>query len=298
METEPRPSTEPAPHALHLSVVQTWLDGQASANTRSAYRGDLEVFARWCSARGGSPLQADHASLRAFHVARRTGGDSPATLRRRWSALSSFFKSAVEQGARADDPTSGGPPPESRSVREATRDGVPTAGSNPTAALTAADVDRYRTLAAEIDVRLEALVSLLANDGLKLGEALALDVEHVAGRPPEMTVTVARRDGAVRLVLGEPSAAAVRRVAGRRRSGPLFLSARNVAPDEERQRLTRFGADHLIRQLAGGDDRITANAFRRAYSIARRAAGTELGAIRDRMGLADVRGVRRHLGGD
>jgi hypothetical protein len=83
---------------------------------------------------------------------------------------------------------------------------------------------------------------------------------------------------------------------GRRRRGPLFTSNRAASTDEP-SRLSRFGADHLLRQLTGAKQaRVTANALRRFHISDSHRAGDDVGEIRERAGLADTRGVRRYLG--
>jgi hypothetical protein len=105
-----------------------------------------------------------------------------------------------------------------------------------------------------------------------------------------------RRKGEVRRVeLAADSARAVRRCAGRRRGQPLFTSGRSDTESVPR-RLTRFGADHLIRQLsADGRERVTANALRRFHFTSSHAAGTDLDHVRKRAGLTHVRSLRRYL---
>jgi integrase len=99
-----------------------------------------------------------------------------------------------------------------------------------------------------------------------MNEALALDVTDLRGRIPKVTVTVRRRGESHRVALHLDSAHALRRCAAGRREGPLFTSGRSSSTAAPR-RLTRFGADHLIRQLGGGEEarRVTANAFRRFH---------------------------------
>lgn len=270
--------------ALQLAVAQAWLDTHASPNTRAAYRLDLEAFGRWCAQNGSIPLRADTASLVAFQAAREIAGDSAATVRRRWSALSSFFEFAVGNDATRTNPALG-------ISRPRTVAGDP----SPTLLLSPQAVDSYRTIAAALDPRLDALVSLLVCDGIKLGEALALDLEDVTGKPPRTTVTIRRRGVPNRVTIDADSARAVHRCVGRRRSGPLFTSNR-TAPAGGPRRLTRFGADHLIRQLdTGQQTRVTANALRRFHISASHTAGGDLDSVRDRAGLADVRSVRRYL---
>jgi site-specific recombinase XerD len=270
--------------AFQASVAKAWLDTQASPNTRAAYRLDLETFAKWCAKKDSIPLRANARALVAFQAAREAAGDSAATLRRRWSSLSSFYEFVTDRDSTLTNP-----------VRGLSRPRVLAGDPSPTRTLTAEDVDRYRTLAASLDPRLDALVSLLVSDGLKVGDALSLDVDDVSGRPPTVSIRVRRRGESRRVMLDPRSGRAVLRCAGGRRSGPLFTGNRTTASDDPR-RLTRFGADHLIRQLSADDaGRVTANALRRFHITANESSGANIESVRDRAGLADVRSVRRYL---
>jgi integrase/recombinase XerD len=267
-----------------LAVIDAWLRSHASPNTRAAYRTDLAAFGRWCAQYGAVPLTADTATVVAFHAAREAAGDSTATLRRRWSSLSSFYQFAIDTDSAAVNPVAGADRPKALA-------GDPSTTPN----LSARAVDDYIALAAALDPRLDALVSLLVFDGLKLGEALALDVDDIRGRPPKLSLTVRRKGESRRVDLSADSVRAVHRCAGRRRGQPLFTSGRSTA-DASPRRLTRFGADHLIRQLsAEGEERVTANALRRFHFISSHAAGTDLDHVRQRAGLAHVRSLRRYL---
>ena len=237
-------------------VIDAWLASQPSENTRSAYRTDLETFGRWCAQNQALPLHADAAIVAAFQLAREAAGDSAATLRRRWSSLSSFYRFAIRAEMTDVNPVAG-----------AHRPTLVTDDLAATPLLTQRAVDAYLATAAALDPRLDALVSLLVFDGVKLGEALALDVDDDTGRPPKVAIKVRRKGTVDRVILGPRSARAVRRCAGHRRNEPLFTSERAAAPNSAPRRLTRFGADHLIRQLTeNGDDRVTSNTFRRFYS--------------------------------
>ena len=271
-------------HALHRSIATDWLATHRSPNTKAAYRVDLETFGRWCASKGCLPLHADENTLAAFHAAREAAGDSPSTLRRRWSALSSFYEYAIENDVMTANPVVGAPRPK-----------VERGDPSPTMQLSARAVDAYRALAASLDPRLDALVALVVAGGLKIGEALALNIEDIRGRPPTTTVTIRRRGVTKRIALDADTARALQRCVGRRRSGPLFISNRAGSAGKT-HRLTRFGADHLIRQLSHGNgDRITANALRRFHINATDRAGVNIDHIRDRVGIADRRGVQRYL---
>ena len=271
-------------NAVPARLVDAWLAGHESDNTRSAYRIDLATFGRWCAQHQEIPLLADHTTLAAFGLARQAAGDSVATMRRRWSSLSSFYQYAMNTGTVASNPVDGVDRPAERS-----------GNSSHTALLSTDAVDAYLAMAAALDPRLDALVSMLTRDGIKLGEALALDVADVTGRAPRTTVTIRRNGNTRRVALHESTARAVRRCVGRRTGQPLFISDHR-ARIREPQRLSRFGADHLIRQLRTSKaDRVTANELRRYYITSRHAAGIGLEELRHDAGLADTRGVARFV---
>jgi integrase len=243
------------------------------------------MFGTWCSRRGAIPLTADTATLVAFQSAREAAGDSASTIRRRWSALSSFYDFAVEVDMRSINPSLG-----------VDRPRVIPGDPSPTMRLSDEAVTSYRIAAAALDPRLEALVTLLICDGLKVSEALALDIADVRGKAPNTTITVRRRGESKRIVLDIDSARAIRKCVGQRRAGPVFVSERSAQSANPR-RLTRFGADHLIRQLRTDQngELVTANALRRFHISTRRHAGTPLDEVRDRAGLANIRSVRRYV---
>ena len=270
--------------AVSARLVDTWLAGHASANTRSAYRTDLAMFGRWCAQHHSVPLAADTATPAAFGLARQAAGDSDATMRRRWSSLSSFFQYAVHTGNAASNPVDGVDRP------------VELSGNPSRTTLLSADaVDACLAMAALLDPRLEALVAMLVRDGIKLGEALAIDVDDISGRPPRTSVTIRRNGKTRRVTLDESTARALRRCAGRRTDQPLFISdhrARTRTP----QRLSRFGADHLLRQLRyDNDERVTANELRRFYITSQHQSGAALDDLRDDAGLSDTRGITRFV---
>ena len=271
--------------ARQRSAVEGWLSSQTSPNTRAAYRADLDVFGKWCSGQGALPLTADTATLVAFQTARQAAGDSASTIRRRWSALSSFYDFAVQLDQRSINPSVGVDRPK-----------VVSGDPSPTIRLSERAVAAYRAAAAALDPRLEALVGLIVSDGLKISEALALDIEDVSGRKEATTITVRRRGETTQIVLDRDSARAIRQCVGQRRAGPVFVRERSTsyhAPD----RLTRFGADHLFRQLRTSDttEPVTANALRRFHITTRRRSGASLDAVRTGAGLAHVRGVERFV---
>ena len=281
----PNASSRNRTAARQQAAVEGWLSSQTSPNTRAAYRADLEMFGKWCASRRALPLTADTATLIAFQAAREMAGDSASTIRRRWSALSSFYDFAVQLDERSSNPSVGVDRPK-----------VASGDPSPTIRLSEKAVAAYRVAAAALDPRLEALVGLIVRDGLKVSEALALDIEDVSGRKEATTITVRRRGETTRIVLDRDSARAIRQCVGQRRAGPVFVRERSPSPDAP-DRLTRFGADHLFRQLRTSEstEPVTANALRRFHITTRRRSGASLDDVRTRAGLAHVRGVQRFV---
>lgn len=270
--------------AVSARLVDAWLAGHESVNTRSAYRTDLATFGRWCAQHHCVPLAADTATLAAFGLARQAAGDSDATMRRRWSSLSSFYRYAVNTGNAASNPVDGVNRP------------VELSGNPSRTVLLSADaVDACLAMAALLDPRLEALVAMLVRDGIKLGEALAIDVDDISGRPPRTSVTIRRNGKTRRVTLDESTARALRRCAGRRTDQPLFISDHRARIRTPR-RLSRFGADHLLRQLrCSNDERVTSNQLRRFYITSQHQSGAALDELRDDAGLSDKRGIARFV---
>jgi integrase len=137
------------------------------------------------------------------------------------------------------------------------------------------------------------LVRLLMLDGLKVGEAVDADAADVSGRPPD---TLALRAATSRVItLHADTAELVAAYLGRRRRGPLLLSQHRARTS---QRLTRFGVDYVIKQVAetaGVQGPVSANTLRRRFIAAAQERGEDLDDIRRSAGHADVRTTRRYL---
>src|SRR4051794_2049635 len=78
---------------LH-ALVLTWLAALRSANTRAAYAADIEKFLAWCTAAGVLALGASPDDVERFRQHCVDGGSSEATVGRRLSSVSSFFRHA------------------------------------------------------------------------------------------------------------------------------------------------------------------------------------------------------------
>jgi len=234
-----------------------WLESLASNRTRDAYARDLAGFHAWYGSRR-SPLSARARSFERYRTERTTAGDQPSTLARRLSALSSFYAHAVAAGVIRTNP-----------LAEVER---PTVTAGPVGrVLTDAEVVALERGAARSGPRAQLLVALLGREGLRLSTVLGLDVEEVNALQPQSGVasTAARPSRAAGWSRRTRRAATA--VVGTRTDGPLFVGASPTRRDDGR--LTRFGADFILKQAAaagGVDGPLSAGTLRRTVRSDRR----------------------------
>lgn len=262
-------------------LVAAWLAAQQSDRTRGAYRSDLSSYTDWCEQRGRDPLATDADALGAYRDDCLADGISSATVSRRLSAIASFFRHAVAAGEVAENPADTVARPD------------PQASTQPT--LDDRELGLLLEAAERIGPKTAALVALLALDGLKLNEALAINVPHVHLDPPP-TIGVERRGVRQPVPITEHSASLVSTQIANRRRGPLFLGD---SPTRDRNdRLTRFGADFLIKRAGAEADlgkAVSANVLRRSYIGAAHRAGTSVADIAQQVGHRQVRDTARYL---
>ena len=247
---------EDGQQAAFAALRRTWLESLTSDRTRDAYARDLAVFGDWYGSRR-NPLSARAASFERYRIERQSAGEKPSTLARRLSALSSFYRHAVAAGEIRTNP-----------LADVDRPAV-TAGAG--RVLSRAEIAAIERGAARSGARAELLVALLVREGLGLSVVLGLDVHDISELPPP---------GGAPSPGGLPSPTApwsrrTRRVAaavvGTRTDGPVFVGA---SPTRRRDaRLTRFGADFIIKQAAtagGIHGPLSAGTLRRTYNTHRR----------------------------
>jgi integrase/recombinase XerC len=267
-----------------VALMFGWLGALRSANTRRAYAGDLNRFiAWWHRYSDGSPLAADAADIERYRRDGVATGVADSTLSRWMSALRSFYGYAVEHGELTISPVG----------HWAVRSDEPSA----TDVLASDDVRRLMAACAEIGPRTLALVGLQLYDGIRLGEVVAADADDVTFHGHEARLTVNRRRGGASIRLDRRTALPLQGYLDGRATGPLLLGE---SPTRGRGRLTRFGADYLLKEAgaaAGLMQPISANVLRRTFAGRLHTQGVPVDTIRDRMGHSDVRTTRRHLDG-
>ncbi len=262
----------------------------AAANTLAAYRRDLEHFTIWLRAEGADPERVERPEIERYLVALEAEGLSPATRARRLSAIRQFYRFALSEGWRADDPAArvGGPRPERK---------LP-------GTLSVAEVDDLldaaRTRPGSVAKRAQrlCLMELLYATGLRVSELVSLPAASARGNPRMMLVI--GKGGRERMVpLSDPAREALaawlvvrdaieaeRRGAGGRPSPWLFPSRGKLG------HLTRVGFYHALKELAvaAGLDptRISPHTLRHAFATHLLANGADLRAIQQLLGHADV----------
>ena len=275
-------SVEPDTPAVTLAVA-AFLEACRSANTRAAYQTDLAQLAAWCREDGTVDLLSiDTGDVARYRTACELAGAAPATVARRLSTIASFSTFAAANGSR--------PTLTSESVIE--RPSVESVSS--AELLSEADAEALLNAADRTGPRVAALARLLMLDGLKAGEVIRADASDVHGRAPRIKLNL--RDRRARTIaLHVETGSALSKYLGTRRDGPLLLSDRR---GHQPQRLTRFGVDYLVKQVAraaGITQSVSSNVLRRRFVMAAHANGSDLDEIRHNAGHAQARTTRRYL---
>jgi integrase/recombinase XerD len=256
------------------------VERDASPHTLAAYARDLADAE---TATGGL-MQADAEGLESWFADLSRRGLSAATAARRRSAVRQFYRFALAEGWRGDDPSR--------------RLDAPRQGRALPKVLSRDEIDRLLQAAARKDaaagLRLVALVELAYASGLRVSELLALRVEAV------------RRDPAYLIVRGK---------GGTERLAPLNGAAREAvkawlaARDEKRKpempdspwlfpssgrtgRLTPRRFAQLLDEaaLAAGLDpaRVSPHVLRHAFATHLLEGGADLRVVQTLLGHADI----------
>jgi len=119
-----------------------------------------------------------------------------------------------------------------------------------------------------------ALACMLTLNGLRISEALGVDIEHSGMVRGHRTLTVTRKGGAiVTIPIAPRTGRAIDLCVGERTEGPILLNHDATA------RLDRHAAARIVRRLAkraGIDKRVTPHTLRHAFITAALDAGAPL----------------------
>ena len=211
------------------------------------------------------------------------------------SGVSSWYGFLLKIGAVAANPVGGADRP------HVDRDHSATIG------LTPAEVDALLAVAAQdtsgVGVRNHAVIALLADLGLRVGEVVGLDIADLGHERGHRSVRFTGKGGVKRRrALTPASTAAIEtyllaRAAGAGvlvddLTGPLFVTTTGA-------RLDRHAVFRLVRRLAQSADipawaQLSPHSLRHAFATTARAEGVPLEDVQDAMGHADPRTTRRY----
>ncbi|WP_229074852.1 tyrosine-type recombinase/integrase [Actinoplanes sp. DH11] len=268
--------------------TEAWLaNRRLSEHTRAAYRRDVASWLAWCHDRGLDPLRASFLDVNAYARGLEARPMAAATVARKLSGVSSWYDFLVKLNAVATNPVGGADRP------HVDRDHSSTVG------LTPQEVDALLSAAEQAQgptaVRHRAVLVLLADLGLRVGELVSLDLADVSWERGHRTVRFVGKGGRARRRALTPGAALALDEYLRLRGsgeGPLFVTATGA-------RIDRHAVFRLVRRLAkqagiAAADRLSPHSLRHSFATSARAEGVPLEDVQDAMGHADPRTTRRY----
>ncbi len=280
---------------MSAAQIEAFLESMASerasaANTLRAYEKDLADLAAYLSGCGASVLNAAAEQVEAYFVDLGVRGLSASTAARRRAAVRQFYRFAVAEGWRKDDP--------SRRV-DAPKQGRPLPRT-----LNRADVDALIAAAharkghPEDAARIVCALEILYASGLRISELLSLGLNAVARDPAYLIVK--GKGGKERLApLNGPARGAIKAYLALRpahipkgaKDSPWLFPSRG-GTGVEKDRLTRRRFAQLLDEtaLAAGLDpaQISPHVLRHAFATHLLDGGADLRAVQTLLGHADI----------
>lgn len=292
-------------------IAYRWLLSFPSPATRRSYASDLRQFESWCAGHDVADVLGTRRSLlEAYdrHLAETIShvlpdghravikpGLKPSSRARKLAALSSFFAYGVDDGLIDGNPVGRAKRPD---VSSATPD---------LNGLSARQLVQLLDTAEVYGTREHALVCLLALLGMRVAEAVGVDIENIGTREGHSgthhAVTLIGKGGKTRRLALSPRAwAAVRAAAGDRVHGPLLItsSGRRMSTDQARSTmkvLARRADVGLTRHPNTGeilDVWLHPHSLRHTFVTLARQAGAALEDVQDAAGHSDPRTTRAY----
>ena len=166
-------------------LAAAWLTSLRSARTRRAYAGDLRAWLAWLTDRGTDVLAATRVHVDMWAAGQQDQGAGPASVRRRLSALSSFYRYCAARDLAEVIPTAG----VARPVVDPDYTGtIGLTREQARALVAAADADDGPRA-----LRTAAAIRLLLHNALRVNEACAADVADLGADTGHRVLRVTRK---------------------------------------------------------------------------------------------------------
>jgi len=278
----------PTDEASEREFVAGFLLSLKSQNTRTAYGRDLVDWGNWLGNLGLTLSDARRVHVDAYpRQLTEVDGRALSTVARKLSAISSFYDYAVTTEVLGRSPTS--------HVKRPQVDGESqTTGLDRDEVRTILAYARQQTASGKMTAKRDyALLTLLAYNGLRIGEALGARVEDLGTERGHRVLKI-KRKGEKR---GLPPLAAVTATAiddylGGRTTGPLFATKTGKSLDEP----AAFRMIHRVALAAGlpAAKDLSPHSLRHSFVTLSLDAGVALRDVQDAAGHADPRTTRRY----
>jgi integrase/recombinase XerD len=257
-----------------------WVEDGLAVNTTSAYRRDLDLYARWLAHASGRGLQAASEADLLGYIAARHAATRSTTANRRLTVFKRFYRWAVREQLAATDPTL-----RIASAKQPLRVPKTMSEAEVNSLLEAPDTD------SALGLRDRAMLELMYASGLRVSELVTLKSVHASAG--EHVLRVMGKGAKERLVpFGAEAADWLARylsdaraaILGRRSSDALFVTARGAGMT--RQMFWKIVKQHAL--AAGIHAPLSPHTLRHAFATHLLNHGADLRAVQMLLGHADI----------
>jgi len=249
-----------------------------SDSTRASYAYDLRGFFGWCERAGLAVFEVRRPHIELYARMLEQNGLARATISRRLSTLTGFYRFAVIDGVLEASPA--------EYVRRPRVDTEST-----TLGLDRMELGAFIAEGAASRPTDHALACLLGLLGLRVAEACGVDIEHLSTERGHRTVTVLGKGHKLAVIPMPPRVArAVDQACGERLTGPVLLSRSG-------RRMDRHAATRIVRRLAKRariTKHISPHSLRHSFITAALDAGVPLRDVQEAASHADPRTTMRY----
>jgi len=245
--------------------------------TRTHHAVNMKGFFAWCAEHELAPLTATRAHIEVWaRYLEERRGLKVSTVANKLASVNRFFHYAMIDGYIDANP-----------VEHVRRPSVPRMSS--TNALSRSELLAVLDIAERTHPRDHALLCILGLNGLRIGEALRIDIEDLSRQSGYHVVRVQREKGGETPVipLAPRTSWAVEKTIHGRTSGPLFLMRNEL-------RMDRRSADRVVKRIvrvAGITKRISPHSLRHTFVTLALDAGCSVRDVQHSVGHRDARQV-------